>query len=418
MSTLVGDTIIRFRDLALDPPQLISAPVVSAAVGVTAFGGSVPLGAYYVVMTAIGQWGETTASTEFTVTLTGTQNTIQLTFAPQTGVTNYKIYIGPAAGQEYFSVPAIVVSNLASVANIATTNPSFLLGTPPATNSAALPDTDGSYLRASTVFHWMSSGLRESSRLAGGLIDYSGFPSTINWATYTITGEWTKMLIAWYDGYPVAFSPTSAFFKRNNVTSSILAGWGISYYNGQMGVEVWPQPARTATQTTLSSGMTVTDTSATLTTTAGFLLPTYGMVQIGSEICAYNGISGSQLVGLIRGLGGTVPAAWNGGTQVNELNAFFQGKRVFTTQYSPGQSLVSLPLPSGWSDILVDFMMAKFYETERDGQNAKANMDSFNQRIKDYMRTNRQILGPQQVGSRDYQFVVFGGTRFGGNVIP
>lgn len=425
MSTLVGDTIIRFRDLALDPPQVFSPPANLSSSVVS--GGSIPSNTYYCQLTVTTKWGETTPSAEFMLTTTPGNQTFSIVYnwanypgAPSGALGSaltLRLYFGYASGGEnqYIDYPLVpppgdplIITSLSG----------SIQATPPATNSAALPDTDGSYLRASTVFRWLSSALSESSRLAGGLIDYSGFPSTINWATYTITGEWTKMLIAWYDGYPVAFSPTSAFFKRNNVTSSILAGWGISYYNGQMGVEVWPQPARTATQTTLSSSMAITDTSATLTTTAGFLLPTYGMVQIGGEICAYNGISGSQLVGLIRGLGGTVPAAWSSGTQVNELNAFFQGKRVFTTQYSPGQSLISLPLPSAWPNILVDFMMAKFYETERDGQSAKANMDSFNQRIKDYMRTNRQILGPQQVGSRDYQFVVFGGTRFGGNVIP
>jgi hypothetical protein len=226
------------------------------------------------------------------------------------------------------------------------------------------------------------------------------------------------MIQPWYDGYPVALSPTSGFFKRNNVTSSILAGWSVSYYNNQLGVEVWPQPARTATQTTLASPMLATDTVANLTSTSGFLLPTYGMVQFGSEICAYNGISGNQLIGLIRGLGGTVPTPWASATVVNELNAFFQGRRVFNTIYQPGAANLNLPIPAGMDGILVNFLMSKFLETERDWAGAKQKMDAFTAQIKDYMRMNRQIAGPVQAGSRDYQFVVFGGTRFGGNVLP
>jgi hypothetical protein len=417
MPALVGDVIQKFRDVALDPPQFVAAPILTTAVGATLAGGTVLPGTYYIVMTAINQWGESTPSAELSVTVTGGQNAIQITaFNGSFGNTGtFRIYYGFGAGTEggFITVTGV----LAAPINILSLNP-YTAGAPPATNSAYLPDTDGSYLRAYTVFRWLSDALHQSSRVVGGLPDYSGFPSTINFATYIVTGEWTKMIQAWYDGYPVSFSPTSAFFKRNIVTSSILAGWSISFYNNQLGVELWPQPARTATQTTLASPMLVTDTVATLASTGGFLLPTYGMVKFGSEICAYNGISGNQLIGLIRGLGGTVPTAWPTGTQVNELNAFFQGRRVFTYRYIPGQSSVSLPLPAAWEDILVDFMMAKFYETERDAQSVKSHMDSFNQRLKDYMRMNRQIAGPQQAGSRDYQFVVFGGTRFGGNVIP
>jgi hypothetical protein len=400
--------------LALDQSQSLAAPTLLTLTPVA--GGTFPANTYYVVITTITPWGETIASNEVSVTLSGGNGSFQVGWSGGQGVsaTGLNVYAGVATGAENevtrFSTPLVNPTISAYEAQAA--------ATPPPTNSAYLPDTDGSYLRASTVFRWLSSALHESSRIAGGLPDYGGFPSVINWATYVVPGEWTRMIQPWYDGYPVSFSNTGAFFKRNIVTSSILAGWAVSFYNNQLGVELWPQPARTATQTTLASAMTVADTSATLTSTGGFLLPTYGMVRFGTEICAYNGISGNQLVGLIRGLGGTVPAAWASTTQVNELNAFFQGRRVFSADYTPGQSNVSLPIPSGWGDTLVDFMLAKFYETERDAGAVTSHMKSFTDRIALYMRMNRQIAGPQQVGNRDYQFVVFGGTRFGGNVIP
>jgi hypothetical protein len=162
--------------------------------------------------------------------------------------------------------------------------------------------------------------------------------------------------------------------------------------------------------------MLATDTTALVTSTFGFLLPTYGMVQIGSEICAYNSTIGG-LQGLVRGLGGTAPAAWPAGTVVKELNAFFKGRRVWNVQYTPGQSSLNLPLPAGWDGILNHFLMSKYYETERDAQNAARAMKEFQTDIQAYVRMNRSIV-PHQAGDRDYQFVVFGGTRFGGNVIP
>lgn len=416
MSTLVGDVIQQSRDLMQDPPQTLPVPTAANATGLTVAGGQlVAAQPYYVVVTVFTPWGETIASNEVTVTLTGGQNALQVLWnlpGSGQGATKFRVYIGLAPGAEnaYTEYPALI--NLPVVSSFLNT------GYPPPTNSAYLPDTDGNYVRASVIFRWLNDALRQSSRLAGGLPDYSGFPSVINFATYVVTGEWVKMLNAWYDGYPVAFAPTNSFFKRNIVTSSILAGWQLSYYNNQLGVELWPQPARTAAQTTLASPMLATDTVAQLTSIAGFLLPTYGMVQIGNEICAYNGISGNNLIGLIRGLGGTVPTPWASATQVNELNAFFQGRRVFNTQYIPGQSLLNLPIPAGWDGTLIHYLMSKFYVTERDSQSAQSEMQAFEKACQSYLRMNRQITGPIQAGSRDYQFVVFGGTRFGSNVIP
>ena len=415
----VGDVVMQARDSMQDPPASLPVPTLSALTLTT--GGSVTPGTYFIVLTLVNQWGETSASAELSVSPSGSSLTIQVSWYVLAQILSspnppaLRIYIGTASGQEYCYLTYYPTNN--AVISITSLN-GTAIGSPPATNSAYIPDNDGAYMRAAPLFRWLSEGLVQGSRICGGFEDYSGFPSVINFATYIVAGEWTKMTQAWYDGYPVSFSPTGTFFKRNIVTSSILAGWAVSFYNNQVGVELWPQPARTATQTTLAASMALTDTVATLTSTGGFLLPTYGMVQIGSEIMAYNGISGNQLTGLIRGLGGTTPTTWSIGAQVNELNAFFQGKRVFTTVYKPGQSAVQVPVPSGWTDILVDFVMAKFYETERDGQMMKQHLDSFSAKIKDFMRQNRQIAGPQQVGSRDYQFIVFGGTRFGANVIP
>ena len=397
-----------------DPPQAQTPPVLASATPITSVGGQFGPGTYFVVMTFVNQWGETSGSNELSFVISGAFNDVSLSYntVAYTGSVA-RVYFGSTSGAESLQY---TITPLSDPFTIGTTTP--IAAAPPATNSAYLPDTDGGYVRASVMFRWLNDSLRQSSRLAGGLPDYSGFPSVINFATYTVTGEWVKMTNAWYDGYPVSFAPTSSFFKRNTVTSSILAGWQISFYNNQLGVELWPQPARTATQTTVASPMLATDTVVNLTSTGGFLLPVYGMVQIGTEICAYNGINGSQLIGLIRGLGGTVPTPWATGTQVNELNAFFQGRRVFNTQYVPGNSLLNLPIPAGWDGTLIHFLMSKFYTTERDTQSASAEMQAFEKACQSYLRMNRQIAGPVQAGSRDYQFIVFGGTQFGGNVIP
>lgn len=64
-------------------------------------GGTLPAGTYVYAVTAIGALGETIASNEATVTLTGTTSSVVLTWAAYAGATGYKIYRGTVAGQEH-----------------------------------------------------------------------------------------------------------------------------------------------------------------------------------------------------------------------------------------------------------------------------------------------------------------------------
>jgi len=412
---LIGDIIVAARELFNDPPQVQPAPTLVSVASTTTALGTLSAGSYYVVITFVNQWGETVASNELPVTVGAGQNDLIITYGTiaWTG-SQINVYIGGSSGGEalQYQVTGVI------------TNPFSINGTvgmaaaPPPTSSAYLPDTDGSYVKASTIFRWLTDGLRQGSRLAGGLPDYSGFPSIINFPTYQVVGEWVKMTNAWYDGYPVSFDNTTSFYKRNQVTSSVLGSWALSFYNGRLGVEMWPQPARTATLTAVSAPMGVTDIGVQVTSTAGFLLPTYGMVQVGTEIMGYNGINGNILTGLTRALGGTFAQAWPINTPVNELNCFFQGRRVYANPLTPGVSAQPLYIPAGWDGTLITFLMSKYYETEKDGQMQQSKFKEFKDDIQGWLRTNRQLIGPRQAGSRDYQFIVFGGTRFGGSIIP
>jgi hypothetical protein len=414
---LIGDIIIGARELFNDPPQVLPPPVLNflGTVG----GGSLPPGTYYVVATQTNAWGESAPCAEQSVVVAAGQGIDgQFNFSPNG--TGFNLYVGTAPGQE--NVFMSFTSGLGfSFSNLN----GFAAGAPPPTSSAYLPDTDGNYVKAAAIFRWLTDGLRQGSRLAGGLPDYSGFPSIQGFPTYQVPGEWVKLTNAWYDGYPVSFDNTTSFFKRNQVVSSVLGSWALSYYNGQLGVEMWPQPARTATQTTISAPMGATDIGVQVTSTAGFLLPTYGMVQFGPsgnspaiEICGYNGLQGGIINGLTRALGGTFAQAWPANTPVNELNCFFQGRRVYSNPLTPGSSASPLYIPAGWDGTLITFLLSKYYETEKDGQMQQAKFKEFKDDIQGWLRTNRQLIGPRQAGSRDYQFIVFGGTRFGGNIIP
>ncbi len=214
---------------------------------------------------------------------------------------------------------------------------------------------------------------------------------------YTMPGEWIEITSIWYDGYWMTGGDRGYFYRRNNITSSILSSATVSVLNNQMILEVYPQPSRTAFSTTLAAPMTPTDTVATLVSTAGILLP-MGFVNIGGEICQYGLKVGNQLSGLIRGLGGSAAAAHIAGTTALELNIFWNGKRQIDPNYKPGQSSSVLPIPNGWGVLLAQYISGRAKNIEHDGQYWQELQKSIQQSVQDWAKMNKGVMRRRQIG--------------------
>jgi hypothetical protein len=78
-----------------------------------------------------------------------------------------------------------------------------------------------------------------------------------------------------------------------------------------------------AVQTTLSSGVTSSDTTIPLVSIYGF--PTSGTIQIGSEQITYTGISTLSLTGATRGANSTVAVSHDSGTTVQDYSTLTYG---------------------------------------------------------------------------------------------
>lgn len=101
-------------------------------------------------------------------------------------------------------------------------------------------------------------------------------------------------------------------------------------------IQMWinRQSGETATtpQTTLNGGISSTDTTITLASTAN--LPTQGFINIGSETIAYQNIVGNQIVNAWRGQNGTTAAAHLTGVSV--FNNNLPSINVWPTPNPPG----------------------------------------------------------------------------------
>lgn len=411
---LVGDAIIAARRLIPDLPQTYPPPENLQAVAVSASPGTIIPGTYFMVATFIYPWGETTPCAETSAAL-GVGQIFQVSpvGAIPAGVMKMRVYMtgntGVAGGEIYFvdilpPFPGIIFDLPNRTAN------------PPVNNSAFNPDTDGSLMSAAQMFFWFNEGLTQFSRIIGGIRDYAGVGSSSGQPMYIMPETWRKIDNLWYDGYPMGGGKKGDFYKRNAITSGVLAAGTVSVLDDRTIIEIYPQPARTANTTVTTAPIGATDTVCPVANTGAFLTP-FGFAQIGTEIVQYAPIVGSTLSGLIRRLGGTSAASWPTGTQVNELNIVAAGRRVVTTNYQSGDSIVPLPLPQGWSDIMTDYLLSKAREAEQDDKNATRLTKQFEGKCEKIGRQLNVMTGQAQMGPSPTLETYYNISDGGGGVI-
>jgi len=389
---LVGDVVQAIRESITDQPQVLPAPTATFSV-VSSVGSTLTTGSYFLVVTQRNNWGETLGSSESAIQIVTSGQGIQVAstlFPTATTIRAYLTLAGASAGSECQFVESSVSPFTISA------NPANA-GAPPSRNTAYNPDVDGDSFSAATLFNWVNDCLSLASNICGGLIDYSGVQTSVGQPMYIILGKWEMIPDVWYDGYPLAPDKAGNFFRRNSITASVLSQVTTTLLTDRMMLEVWPQPARTGSSTTLSSPMTSVASSANLTNGGGFLL-TNGMMQVDSEIIAYNGQSGNTFRNLIRGLGGTTPVAHNSGAPVIELNLFFHGWRSFTLNYQPGQALSTVFIPDDWSPLLPIYGLARVKLAEQDVQGYQALKKDFESSLTSWFKQNKVTTGPRQIG--------------------
>lgn len=419
--SLVGDAIIQAREVIPDMPQVLLPPGLNSVTPVFDPAGTFAPGTYYFQVTATNQWGESLPSAEFPVvpaagvTIIAPNNAVQVNFALGQGSSgNNRLYVSfGSPGNEQVWIPFTSLGGVATVTGFS----GAVAGQPPNRNTAWLPDTDGPLISAGAMFRWVNAGLRIIGEEAGGLQDYAGVPSVYGQPMYQIPGTWNKINDVWYDGYWLLGGDRGYFFRRNAITSQILSSATISVSNSIQIMEVYPQPARSGTLTTLAIAMGAGDTTCTLTTTNGFLLP-FGFVQIDSEIMSYAAIQGNTLTGLIRALGGSPAVAHSALAPASELNLVFSGKRSLSNiNYQPGSSMSSLPIPTGWTELLFHYLSGRAKLIEHDDKFYADFLKDMRDEIKRWAKTNGAVVGRRQVGPPSQPSVYYP-TPGGGLIVP
>lgn len=418
---LVGEVILSAREAMTDLPQVAAPPVMMSVTQTFATGGNFQTGVtIWAVATAITQFGETIPSNEITANLTA-GNAFQFSIGVFPGTTAIRIYYnsgpttGPSLSGQEFVYEQFNVSPGAATLNVIN---NFTVQSPPSRNSAYLPDSDGQALSASAIYRYLNQALVwAASKNRGGLPDFGAVGTVNGQPNYVVPGYWKKIDSAWFDGYPLGLLHKNNVFRKQPVTG--FSGMLVVFQaTNLLMVEAWPQPNRTSGQTTLAIAMGPTDKVANFTSTAGYALG-FGMTQIGNEIVNFSAIQGNGIVGLQRGMCGTVATSHVVGESVTELNLMISGFRVPAT-YSVGQSASTLYLPPGWDDALVSYILYRFRNAEQDEQSAMRHLKEAEAKMSD-LSANRIIAGPRQISPYSAIGPEVGqglGTAFGGVIIP
>lgn len=146
VSTVQPDPSAATEPVIFNTDRSITLAAVPGPVGLTATpsptGGTLPAGLYYYLVTAIGPNGETIASNEVTVTLSGATSSVALGWTVFGGATAYRIYRGSAQGYE-----TLLASPAGTGVTYTDTGAGSLTATPVPTNSvgitAATPGSPG-----------------------------------------------------------------------------------------------------------------------------------------------------------------------------------------------------------------------------------------------------------------------------------
>src|SRR5215472_6367245 len=399
--SLVGDIILELRARIPDAPSVLNPPNMINAVGIVdPSQAGLPLGStQQIAITATNTWGETQNASMATVTLTGSQNAIQVFVqaAPPPLYQNINGYQTGTPGGGVLDPGVFPITSREM--NIVIPPPGGVpnhTGGPPARPTAFNPDTDGNFIGAYTAYRLLKRALDEMVKIAGGIVDVTGVRSIINTSMYRLQSPFYTFVNAWYDGYPMDIVPRNFMYLRNSA-----AGFsGILSYEQdgpQQVIQVWPQSNRTGRQNFLNAPLSATADSFLVSDGSGFL--SIGLAQIDNEIVVYSQITsgGTVFSGVLRGMGGTDAAAHDRFAPVTELNIRLSGYRMART-YQVGESNMVIQVPQAWERPLVLHMLSQVRSMEQDDAAAKSLMGDFVQMADKIAKASRLgKIKPRQI---------------------
>lgn len=293
-----------------------------------------------------------------------------------------------------------------------------------------LPDTDGDSFRASTLYRWLSGGIRELTRRSNWMVlDWTAVAQEPRQQIYSLDRRFINVDGVFCNQYRLTWmDELHSLYPSYSVAQPLWYSW--HHRSDHLELALWPAPDRTEPVTHLMSTIDPLSLQIDLSSTEGFL--PFGYVQIGDELLLYSDLlppptppdpllpppapplpparRGLRVVK--RGMCGT-PASYHfAGTVVTHLSLWCRGWRVPSLVT---RSTDCIELPLAFLTPLETYLLARVKEAEQDRQGAQSLMQEF-------LEQTNSILGdpvwqlPHTLQVRAYG-ESYAGPIYGGRVI-
>lgn len=250
------------------------------------------------------------------------------------------------------------------------------LGPDPVYDSAGnpLPTTDGGFWRSQTCYRFLSDAVKACAQGMGWFVqDWFALPATANQPAYLLDPHWTAMQSVIVNGWVLApIDEVLTIYPGKEITQKQPIRYFQRKFLDQITVGIFPAPTVTDPTPTLLGTMTSVSSTATFTTTAGWLQA--GYFQVESEIIRYETIDASSTFTLTRGQCGTTAAAHNANLAATHLSIWVKGPRM-PMDITTATDIIELP--SAFIYPLELYVLSKYRQSEQEFGEARALMKDF-----------------------------------------
>lgn len=279
-----------------------------------------------------------------------------------------------------------------------------------------LPDADGSFLRASTLYRWLTAGVRELTRRANWVVqDWTAAPQVTRQQIISFDHRWTNLDGCFANQYRLMhLDELHTIYPSQAVAQPLWFSW--HHRSDHLELSLWPAPDRTDPAVPLMASINQVATQIELSTTAGFL--PFGFARIDKELVQYSHLSTTpaRLLTVRRGVAGTVAVNHFAGVPVQHLGVWIRGWRM-PIDVTEARHCVELPF--AFQHPLEVFVLAKAKEAEQDRQGAASLMQEFREATDSILNDPMWQQPPFPMQAQAYgEYAGGGGLYYGRVIVP
>jgi len=246
------------------------------------------------------------------------------------------------------------------------------------TTNIALPDVDGNFIRAQSLYRWINNATNLIAQKLGWVIeDWNGFAVTANQPFYALDPLWHNISDAWLAGFVMNRAPEAATIFPYRIASNRSYLYGVHKRTDHLEVFLFARPNATDAVTTLTNTIAGDGVDPIVVGSSTGFLP-YGLVRIEDELLAYQTLTGGLAV-VSRGLGSTKATGHNAGATVTHCNVWMKGSRLPKVVTA---STDLIELPAAFIPIVQEYVLQQVRIAEQEYQSAGVHGQNFDMMLK------------------------------------